>query len=178
MVVVPLIAIPYVPTVESADFGKTEKDRNDSDFSGIHPSLPLRRIYHMNQAPKCMSMDIYGCGYVFWRSHSHLTDLGSHHTTVSRISENEYKKDAARKGWGVPGPYPTSQLCWCECFFAHQRFHGKPGSSGLSESIIDICRKSTMHGIWKNDLMNSEESTKPFFHEHINNRFVCELVPW
>ena len=55
----------YVPKVESADFGKTEKDRDDSDFSGIHPSLPLRRIYHMNQAPKCMSMDIYGCGYVF-----------------------------------------------------------------------------------------------------------------
>lgn len=46
--------------------------------------------------------------------------------------------------------------------FAHQRFHGKSGSSGLSESIIDICRKSTMLGIWKNDLMNSEESTKPF----------------
>ena len=46
--------------------------------------------------------------------------------------------------------------------FPHQRFHGKSGSSGLSEHIIDICRKCTMHGIWKNDLMNSEESTKPF----------------
>lgn len=33
--------------------------------------------------------------------------------------------------------------------FPHQRFHGKSGSSGLSESIIDICRKSTMLGIWK-----------------------------
>lgn len=54
----------YVPTVESADFGKTEKDRDDSDFSGIHPSLPLRRIPY-DKTSKCLSMDIYGCGYVF-----------------------------------------------------------------------------------------------------------------
>lgn len=65
MVVVPLIAMPYVPTVESADFGKIKKGRDDSDFSGIHPSLPLRRIYHMNKHRNAWSMDIYGCGCVF-----------------------------------------------------------------------------------------------------------------
>ena len=62
----PSIPIPYVPTVESADFGKNKKDRDDSDFSGILlVSLSLRRIYHMTKHRNAWSMDIYGYGYVF-----------------------------------------------------------------------------------------------------------------
>ncbi len=39
---------------------------------------------------------------MFLWSHSHLTDLGSYHTTVSRISENEYKRIRPEKVEGFP----------------------------------------------------------------------------
>lgn len=140
-----------------------KKDRDDSDFSGtLLVSLSLRRIYHMNQTPKHLVHGYLWIRLCFWRSHSHLTDLGSHHTTVLRISEKQIK-NATRKGWGIPGPHLVSQIHADVGVFPHQRFHDKSGSYGLPESFIDICRKCTMHGIWKNDLMNSEESTKPFF---------------
>lgn len=84
-----------------------------------------------------------------------------------RISENEYKRIRPGKGWWVPGPYPTSQLCRCGCF-PHQRFHGKSGSSGLSEHIINICRRCTMHGIWKTTWWTPKNPPSRF-HEHINN---------
>lgn len=40
---------------------------------------------------------------MFLWSHSHLTDLGFHHTTVLWISENKYKRMRPEKVEGFPG---------------------------------------------------------------------------
>lgn len=63
-----------------------------------------------------------------------------------RISENEYKRIRPEKVEGFPDRIRLANYADVGVF-PHQRFHGKSGSSGLSESIIDICRKSTMLGI-------------------------------
>lgn len=65
-----------------------------------------------------------------------------------RISENEYKRIRPEKVEGFPDRIRLANYADVGVF-PHQRFHGKSGSSGLSEHIINICRRCTMHGIWK-----------------------------
>lgn len=93
---------PMFPQWNRRTSEKRKRDRDDSDFSGILlVSLSLRRICHMNKH-RNVRLWIFMDAVMFLWSHSHLTDLGSHHTTVSRISENEYKRIRPEKVEGFP----------------------------------------------------------------------------
>ena len=87
-----------------------KKDRDDSGFSGtLLVSLSLRRIpYEPNT-----EMLVYG--YLWMR----LCFCGRTRTLPTLVPiiqrfrgfrKTKYKRIRTGKGWGVPGPYPTSQI--------------------------------------------------------------------
>ena len=122
-------------------------------------------------------MDIYGCGYVFVVALAPYRPWFPSYNGFADFGKQNIKGYGPEKVEGFPGRIRLAKSMPMWVFFPHRRFHGKSGSYGLSKHIIDICRRCTMHGIWKKRPDELRKIHQVVFHEYINNRYVCELVP-